>query len=322
MKIKKLAFVGNFRLQHCSEMDYFWTFRQMGIEVVQLQEGMTSGEAIEAAALDCDALFWVHTHGWKPQGKSMREVLLTLKLNGVPSFGYHLDLWKGIARETDLQHDDYWLVDDFFTVDKLMADWLNTQPDKPRGHFLQAGVVERDCYLGAKVDRDFPEVVFVGSRNYHPEWPYRPMLIDWLKATYGSRFQHYGGDGAGVVRGDTLNRLYANSKIVVGDTLCKGFNYPYYTSDRVYETTGRGGFLIHPYITGMETEFVDGKEIIFYDYADFKGLKQLIDYYLEHDYQREAIRRAGYKRTKAQHTYTNRLSHILATVELLHSTNG
>ena len=59
----------------------------------------------------------------------------------------------------------------------------------------------------------------------------------------------------GVIRGKELNDLYATAKVVVGDTLCKGFNYPYYFSDRLFETTGRGGFLIHPYIKGLEDYF-------------------------------------------------------------------
>lgn len=314
--LKRIVLLGNFRLQYCTEMDYFWTLTEkLGIEVVQFQEGSSSGEQIEQEAQKSDALFWVHTHGWKSAGKQMRDVLTSLKIHGVPTFGYHLDLWRGIQREADLQHDDYWLVDYFFTVDKQMADWLNTQPDKPRAYFLPAGVVERDCYRAEPSQADIPEVVFVGSRNYHPEWPYRPMLVDWLKATYGQSFGHYGNDGAGVVRGDTLNRLYASTKIVIGDTLCKDFNYPYYTSDRAYETTGRGGFLIHPYIEGMEEQFTDKKEIVYYDYADFKGLKKLIDYYLTHPVEREKIQAAGHQRTKKEHTYTNRLRQIMSVLE-------
>ena len=161
------------------------------------------------------------------------------------------------------------------------------------------------------------DVIFVGSRGYHPEWSYRPKLIDWLRATYGERFKHFGGDGLGVVREEKLNQLYADSKVAVGDSLCINFDYPYYWSDRVYETLGRGGFMIHPYIQGMGDHFENGKHLVFYDFNNFEQLKGLIDYYLEHPEEREAIRLAGHEHVKANHTYKNRWQHIIEVV-----TNG
>jgi spore maturation protein CgeB len=113
------------------------------------------------------------------------------------------------------------------------------------------------------------------------------------------------------VRGLKLNKLYWSTKIVVGDTLCIDFKYPDYWSDRVYETLGRGGFLIHPYVSGMEREFEDKKHLVFYEYGNFKQLKELIDYYLEHDEEREAIRKAGHELVKEKYTYKNRWEYIL-----------
>lgn len=313
--IKKLLMVGNFETLTSSENDYLVALEELGIEVTALQENGVSGDLIEKAALHSDALFWVHTHGWSPTGKPMRDVLLSLKYAGVPSFGYHLDLWMGLARQADLGHDDYWRTDYFFTVDRLMADYLNKTPNMPKAFYIKAGVAKSSCYMAKLADGSFPEIVFVGSKNYHPEWPYRPLLIDWLSRTYGDRFAHYGNDGLGTVRGATLNAVYANSKIVIGDALCIGFDYPDYTSDRLYETTGRGGFLIHPNIKGVETSFVNGKELVLYDFGDFVGLKAKIDYYLTHDAEREAIRSAGQARTLRDHTYTARLKQILTILD-------
>jgi spore maturation protein CgeB len=105
--------------------------------------------------------------------------------------------------------------------------------------------------------------------------------------------------------------LYASTKIVVGDTLCPNFSYPDYWSDRVYETLGRGGFIIHPYISGMEKEFTDKEHLVFYEYKNFKQLKELIDYYLEHDEEREKIRVSGHNLVKEKYTYKNRWEQIL-----------
>ena len=93
--------------------------------------------------------------------------------------------------------------------------------------------------------------------------------------------------------------------------MCPNFNYPDYWSDRVYETLGRGGFIIHPYIPGMENEFVDKEHLVFYEYKNFAQLKSLIDYYSENDEEREKIRLAGHKLVKEKYTYKNRWEHIL-----------
>jgi spore maturation protein CgeB len=94
------------------------------------------------------------------------------------------------------------------------------------------------------------------------------------------------------------------------------FNYPDYWSDRIYETLGRGGFLIHPYIPGIEKEFVDKKHVVFYEYGNFQQLKELIDYYLINDEEREAIRKAGHELVKNNYTYSNRWQTILKELGL------
>jgi hypothetical protein len=226
---------------------------------------------------------------------------------------YHLDLWFGLRRQQDLEKDNFYkTIGHFFTVDKLMADWFNENTDV-KGHFIPAGVYDKECYIHEDYNPNKFEhdVIFVGSKGYHPEHPYRPQLIDYLKETYGKRFLHVGGDGdTGTVRGDKLNKIYANSKVAVGDSLNIGFNYPYYTSDRMFESTGRGGFTIYPRIKGLEDLFTD-EEIVLYEHGNLKDLDKKINYYLEHDEQRESIRMAGHNRTKTDHTYVHRWTAIL-----------
>lgn len=311
-----IVFLGNFQVDYSSENHHKKSLESLGHTVVAMQETQAGSENILQAALDADMFVWVHTHGWQTPGSvSMEEVLKQLKQAGIPTVTYHLDLWLGLNRQKDLETDPvYKYIEYFFTVDKLMADWFNENTEV-KGHFLPAGVLEEECYIddGAGLIND---VIFVGSRNYHPEWPYRPQLIDWLKQTYGSSFKHFGGDGLGVVRGAALNQLYGSSKIVVGDTLCINFDYPEYISDRVFETTGRGGFIIHPYIKGIENHFELGKELITYEYGDFTDLYSKINYYIHHAEERDAIRLAGHKRTKRDHTYKKRWETILKEVGL------
>jgi len=308
----KITFLGNFSVSYSSENHHVKTLKSLGHEVVCLQEGKVDGNEIVRQALASDLFVVVHTHGWVTPILPLSDVLRLLK-GKVTTLTYHLDLWFGIERQKDLDTDDFYkLIDHFFCTDKLMADWFNDNT-KVKGHFLPAGVYHEEVYLN-----DLPkinDIIFVGSKGYHNEWKWRPQLIDWLSQTYGNKFKHYGNDGLGVVRGDDLNKLYASTKIAVGDTLCLNFNYPYYLSDRVFETTGRGGFLLMPYIKGIEDLFKVGKEIITFKFGDFKDLKKKIDYYLINDEEREKIRLAGFERTKKDHTYQNRWIKILETIK-------
>lgn len=338
----RITFLGNFEITFTSENHYLKTLLKMGHQVVPLQESKATWEEILHEAEKSDMFLWVHTHGWKTEG--IEGVLERLKEKGIPTVGYHLDLWLGIEREKDLQIDPYWKIEYFFSVDKLMVDMLNKDDKLPKAYFLPAGVWEDESYI-ADFDPEFAhDVVFVGSSVYHKEWGYRSELIEWLKYTYGDRFVHYGRGGLGTIRERDLNKLYSSSKVVIGDTLCKGFKYPYYLSDRVFETTGRNGFIIHPYIKGIEDLYKiptpDNKkegvlieqslmgnvythkyfdtseaEIITYPFGDFHYLQYLIDYYLKNDEEREVIRKRGHERTLRDHTYTSRMQFILNTIQ-------
>lgn len=301
-----LAFLGNFEVDYTSETHHAASLESLGHTVARLQERRTTGAAILDAGLDADAFVWVHTHGWDTP--HIESVLDDLRAVGIPTLTYHLDLWLGLERQRDMLTDPYWGIDHFFTVDARMADWLNTRTPV-RGHYTPAGVFEPDCFRASAVDPF--DVAFVGSRRYHPEWPYRPRLVDWLAATYGNRFRHYGGDGLGTVRGAALNQVYADARVVVGDSLCIDFDYPDYWSDRVYETLGRGGFLIHPRVPGMERHFIDGVHLVFYDFGDFDHLRYLIEHYLAHPDEREKIAAAGHAHVRAHHTYRHRWAEIL-----------
>lgn len=316
-----ITFVGNFDISYTSETHHANTLESLGHTVYRLREGKTSADVILLNAEQSDLLIWVHTHGWKTPVSNRgiltaSRVLELLKEKGIPTMTYHLDLWLGIDRQKDLEQDDFYkTIGHFFTVDKLMADWFNEKTDV-KGHYLQAGVYEPECYYDPDTLKT-EQVIFVGSRGYHSEWSYRPELIDWLKNTYGKSFTHVGGDGdTGVLRGAELNNMYAHTKIAVGDSLCINFDYPHYWSDRIYETLGRGGFMIHPYIKGMEEHFEDGKHLVFYKFGDFADLKTKIDYYLEHDDEREAIRLAGHEHVKKNHTYTIRWQTIIKELAL------
>jgi hypothetical protein len=306
----RIAFLGNFAVPYSSETHHARSLETLGHEVIRLQEPSTAVSVITEQALRADAFVWIHTHGWDTPGIDF--ALRAIKNAGIPTLTYHLDLWWGLQRQKDVRSSPYWDLDHFFTVDKKMADWL-TDNTPVKGHYLPAGVFDEECFISSEPSPFANDVIFVGSRGYHPEWPWRPQLIDWLRNTYGSRFTHIGGDGdSGTLRGAALNAAYSGSKVAVGDTLCLGFDYPWYASDRLFEAPGRGGFQIFPRIKGIP-ELFDGT-MEFFNFGDFDGLKDLIDYYLEHDQGREALRTMCHEHVKTHHTYVQRWETILETI--------
>lgn len=309
----KILFLGNFEAEYSSENYYKRTLEKMGHNVIPVQEGHANYSALYEASnsLEVDLFFWVKTHGWQTPG--IEDFLKDYRFAGGVSFAYHLDLYMGLQREPMLYTDPFFTVDHFFTVDKLMADWLNANTSCS-GHYLPAGVFEDDCFLAAPNRDRYPhDIVFTGSTNYHPEYSYRNKLVNWLSTTYGDKFAHYGPGGLPSVRGPELNTLYASAKIVIGDTLCKDFKYPWYFSDRAFEVPGRGGFMIFPRIEGIDTMYAAGRDIVLYNYNayHFDDLQYKIDLYLQDDIEWERIRRSGFERVKKEHTYTKRFETIL-----------
>jgi hypothetical protein len=318
--LAKIVFLGNFEVSYSSENHHVKSLESLGHTVVKLQEKKAKSHVILDQALNSDLFIWVHTHGWETSGRiTMDNVLTQLKQAGVETITYHLDLWFGLDRQKDLEDDNFYkTIGHFFTVDKLMADWFN-ENTQVKGHFIPAGVYDKECYIHKDYDSDkFKyDVIFVGSKRYHHEHKYRSDLIDFLRKTYGSRFLHVGGDGdTGTVRGDELNKIYAQSKVAVGDSLNINFNYPYYTSDRLFESTGRGGFTIYPRITGLEEYFEDGNDIVFYEHGNLEDLKNKIDHYLIANLEREQIRVNGHERTKKDHTYIHRWEAIMSELKI------
>ena len=315
-----IVFLGNFEVSYSSENHHAKSLESLGHTVCKLQERTIKDSFILQQAMNSDLFIWVHTHNWATPGRlGMANVLEELKKANIPTMTYHLDLWFGLERQKDLEEDDFYkTIGHFFATDKLMTDWFNENTNV-KGHFLPAGVYDKECYIHEDYNKDeFDyDVIFVGSKRYHHEHKYRAELIDFLRRIYGKRFLHVGGDGdTGTVRGNDLNRIYAKSRVAVGDSLNIDFNYPYYTSDRLFESTGRGGFTIYPRIKGLEEYFIDGEEIVFYEHGNLEDLKSKIDQYLDDNSTRELIRLNGHERTKQEHTYIHRWATIIKELGL------
>lgn len=308
-----IGFIGNFSTPHSTEQDRKWSFEKLGHNVITFQENQTTSSILKSFLPRLDMLVYSHTHGWEIPG--LKEVFVEAKKQGIPTVSVHLDRWAWLDRESDIGKEATWFTEYIFMADASPEAVELYKKHNLNWFYIKPGVIERDCYMTPREDwldtkhavNYKNDVIFVGSKNYHQEYLFRPEMIDFLKKTYGDNFQHYGNDGVYVVRGDSLNQVYASAKVVVGDSCFGG--RPNYVSDRYYETRGRGGFLLHP-----KTEGVDSVGVGHYDRGSLESLKEMIDYYLEKEDERESMRLLGFNHVKENETYTNRAEEILKVV--------
>ena len=79
----------------------------------------------------------------------------------------------------------------------------------------------------------------------------------------------------------------------------------YAGNGRLFEATGMGTLLVTDWKKNLHEMFEPGKEVVAYRSAE--ECAEMVRYYLEHDEEREAIARAGQRRTLRDHTYYQRM---------------
>jgi len=306
--MKTIAFIGNFIPPYSTENERKYAFEQLGHKVIPLQENQVTDNQLIKLMPEVDMLVYSHTHDPSYVIKNLRGVFDLYRENEVPTISVHLDRWLWLARQKDMGNEATWFTEHIFMADCSPEAIEEYDRLKLNWYYLKPGVAENFCYLAKPNHEKYPhKIIFTGSKGYHPEYPFRAELVDWLHETYGDLFGHYGNDGIGVVRMEDLNTLYASSDIVIGDSCFGG--RPNYVSDRYYEVRGRGGFLVHPGVDG-----VDNKGVATYQHPKLDDLKRVIDYYLEHTSEREKMRVKGYSWVKSFENYTVRAKQIIDTV--------
>lgn len=105
-------------------------------------------------------------------------------------------------------------------------------------------------------------------------------------------------------------KIYNRSKININITLhCIETG----VSQRVFDVMASGGFMISNYQEELEELFDIGHEIVIYH--DEKELMELIEYYMIHDDEREAIARCGQDKVFSMHNYQKRFKMIMSIVD-------
>jgi len=305
MTKKRIIYIGNFSVPFSTENDIMKSFEGLGWEVYAIQENKMTPETIkEIKQIQGDFDFILYTRTWADWGKIWADII---KNAVIPTVSVHLDLYLGLSRGDNLKSDTFFWSDYVFSADGGEEHGKQFKKLGFNHHFLPPAILEDSCYLGEKKKEFSHDVIFVGSFNYHAEWKHRRLLIKWLKNTYQDRFKLYPNEQTPIVRGKDLNDLYNSAKVVVGDSTYS----PNYWSDRIPETLGRGGFLLHPFVDELDKQFEYYKDLIPYKHGDFTNLKQIIDYYIKHDKERDEIRLQGMASVKSHSTYRHRAEYII-----------
>jgi len=320
----RIAYVGNFEPEYSTENDVRKAFEFLGHEVVQLQEGDNANpnkapfERVRQEALNSDLLLWTGTWGDAYDLKDVISLVHEMAVLGKPTATLHLDTFWSTGRDGR----KWWLEPMFqmayiFTADGDFADKWELFG---RNHlWLQPGVRHDAIERGTPRDEYKCDVAFVGSngQGYHEDvWPYRKELVDFIRdmcKRRGWTFRNPGGDSPKIDRGKDMNDFYASATVTIGDSLCVNKDKAKYWSDRVPEATGRGGFLIMPFIGMMKYYY---PEMVTYEWGNFEDLEKQVEYYLTNEKDREQIRKILHQEAAQEHTYINRVKTILNMVEL------
>jgi spore maturation protein CgeB len=78
---------------------------------------------------------------------------------------------------------------------------------------------------------------------------------------------------------------------------------------RTFEVPGAGGFLLTGDAHGLDRFYCPGEEVVVF--TDTEDLARKILYYLSHTAERDLIAIAGFERTRREHTYEQRMAHVI-----------
>lgn len=299
----KVAYIGKFK-NLWDEEGIAVALESHGVEVLRISDG--SGDPT-ARILEYRPDFVLTA---KMQFNGGWQFLAAMREAKIPTVSWTFDLLIGHPEREPTLDAFVWLKTDYV----FLTDGGNTELYHTKGVekiTLRQGIVDAYAYMAEPVEEYAHDIVFVGTINHI--FPYRQDTMRFLKDTYGKRFHWYGANNHLEIRGHELNKLYASAKIVMGDSVYS----PYYWSNRLYETLGRGGFTIFPAVEGLSDEYKPHKHYIPYNWGDYPDLKKKIDYFLEHPEARDEIRTAAFEYTKEHYLMSHRVKQLLCALPFL-----
>ena len=126
---------------------------------------------------------------------------------GIPVVGYHLDIWWGLQRQTQVDTEPFFQTDLLITADGGHDDlWAEHAVNHV---WFPPAVSAREAVPGRRVDKFTSRLAFVGSwqGGYHHEHQHRFELVAFLKKNFRSSCEFYPRIGEHAIRGAELRDL-------------------------------------------------------------------------------------------------------------------
>lgn len=315
-----IAYIGNFDVDYSTESHIALSLAALpNVRVVRVPEQTVDWAwvPIHAKAEGVDFVMWTHTHGFAPEAMhaDCQRYVNMMREIGIPTVGYHLDRWWGLEREEQV-YEPFFTQDVVCTADGgRQDDWAGIGVNHV---WMPPAVVHTEVGRGQRRAAFEKEIAFLGSwMNYGHlgVWPWRYEMVVATNKRYGSKFRAWPRNGQ-PIRGMAINDLYASTNVMIGDS-CLAANATHYWSDRVPETLGRGGLLVHPRVEGIEEEFPI-EQPIYYDAGDKPSFMYALEQALalEPDHREFMIDQA-IELVRARHTYLVRMRRVLELVDAL-----
>lgn len=308
----RFAYVGNFDPPHSTENHVAKAAENLGHSVTRIPEQRLEWLELPNLVNDHDLMLWTRTGAFEPPDQERQRT--ALRAVTIPKVGYHLDRWWGLARQDTEMGPTSPNPSCFFTeLDLLCTADGGNHPWAVRHEWMPPAILSDEMTPAEPMQRYAVDVAFVGNlEDYgHAEWKgYRHELWGALTNHYGRRFRSFPGRGRPAIRGRELAALYASTKVNVGDSCLVG-NPPRYWSDRIPETLGRGGYLIHPEVEGLSDEY---PHLLTYPLGDFDRLLRMIDAALADPVMRHAMVEMNRDWVRDHHTYEHRLRRLLELI--------
>lgn len=308
-----VVYVGNFTRPWCTEVHVAGSLEALGHRVERVQENTLDWRQLPSIVQRAGGHLLLWTRTWEVDRDAALAALDELRARGVRSVSYHLDRWWGLAREYQLSTEPFFRTDLVVSPDGGNAErWA--EHDIEHLH-LPPGVYAAECVPAAPNRRAFPhDVVFVGTMPYpHAEWnEYRTELLTRMEQQFGRRYARHPLHKGRPIRGRSLAQLYASARVVVGDSCLAGGATAYW-SDRVPETLGRGGVLLHPHDDTLAAWYPD---LPTYPLGDFDAAVAEVERLLAlSDDERRELIDVNRRLVLARDTYAHRMTTVLAEVE-------
>lgn len=279
-----------------------FSLKQLGNEVICLSEDNGTAHAVARMEKPNFCLFhkWGRFHTLRKVRRCVPCVFWYFDL-----VSYQDNLLNGRnAARTSWMGNVIDLVDIGFCTD---GDWVVTDRTGKLTRLTQGvdprhGVEFRPHCCAQKDDGYARDLLFTGISKGGGSS--RESFVCWSNSRYGDRLKHISTGCHGEALVDVINE----SRIVLAPDSPVTDRY---WSNRVFLTTGYGGFLLHPVCATLDQFYTADELVLYHGRSD---LEDKVEYYLTHDTEREDIRYRGWMRTRRDHTYLNRCQQLLDVV--------